>query len=273
MKKILMVLMALALAMTCFAAFAEEEPIIQEAPNPDPFSGIWECDRATAEIVWEEEGYKVLIHWGSSAEEATEWEYSCYYNEENKTMLSMPFGMRTELTFDENGNEASYNVVYEDGTAEFSLDEDGHLIWKDEKEDAGKDMAFEWVSRYPDPFSGVWECDRATIEIVDEGEGYKVFIHWGSSAWETTTWDYACYYKAENNTLLSTPFGIRTELVFDDNGEETATTVYDDGVAEFSLDADGHLIWKDEKEDAGKDMAFEWVSAYGIDAETEEADG
>ena len=33
-------------------------------------------------------------------------------------------------------------------------------------------------------------------------------------------------------------------------------TVYTDGSAEFSINKDGMLIWKDKKEDAGKGLKF-----------------
>ena len=117
-------------------------------------------------------------------------------------------------------------------------------------------------------FEGEWQCDRATAELYWEEEGFKVMISWGSSAWETTRWEYSCFYQEDNNTLRSMPFGIKTELVFDDNSEITsATAVYDDGLATFSIDEDGHLIWIDEKENAGDGMHFEKldVSETGID--------
>ena len=149
MKKMLSLLIALILATACFAAFAEEEaPQPQPVPDPDRFGGVWECDRAVAEIVWEEEGYRVMIHWSDSAWEKTTWEYSCYYYEEENKIVSTPFGIRTALIFDDNGELTDSTVLYDDGIAEFTLDEEGKLIWKDEKEDAGKDMKFEWVSEY-----------------------------------------------------------------------------------------------------------------------------
>ena len=49
--------------------------------------------------------------------------------------------------------------------------------------------------------------------------------------------------------------------------------MYNDGVGAFSLDEEGRLIWQDDKDDAGKDMRFEWVSEYNADFDTEEADG
>ena len=154
MKKVLAILMALVLAVACTAALAEEEPGFRPAPDPDHFSGIWECERASIEITWEEEGYRVLIEWNSSALETTTWEYSCLYHEENDTIVSTPFGIRTEIVFDENSDDVTYTQVYDDGTATFSIDEEGHLIWLDEKENAGEGMLFDRIGDLPEIIDG-----------------------------------------------------------------------------------------------------------------------
>ena len=265
MKKVFLVLMVFALAIACTAALAEEAPAAKEAPDPDNYSGVWYCDRASIQIDWEEEGYRVYIEWSGSATESTIWEYSCFYNEENNTLESLPLGRKTEAVYTEGSDEPTYTDVYDDGEATFSLDEDGHLIWQDEKEDAGKDMHFEQSTEItapdPDYYSGTWQCDRASIQIDWEEEGYRVFIEWSSSAWEHTEWQYSCFYNKENNTLGSLPLGLKTEVVYTEGSEEpTYTDIYEDGQATFFLDEDGYLIWQDEKEDAGKDMHFEHIS-------------
>ena len=145
MKKILAVFMAIAMMLGCGAALAEDEP----APMPEKaaaYEGSWTCDRAEIEMIWEEEGFRVLITWGNGADSTTQWEYNCTYNEKDHTLASVVNnGIKTERVFNDNGEEISAKVEYEDGEATFSLDENGHLIWHDMKEDAGKDMAFEYV--------------------------------------------------------------------------------------------------------------------------------
>ena len=128
MRKFLLVLLALVMMVGLAMAENDSKPMPAEAAA---FEGEWQCDRATAELVWEEEGFKVLITWGSSAWETTQWEYSCYYHEEDNTLVSMPFGIRTDLVYDDNGNETSATAAYEDGQATFKIDEDGRLIWID----------------------------------------------------------------------------------------------------------------------------------------------
>jgi len=261
MKKLLAIILTLALLLTN-AAFAEEDEFAPMPEEAAAFEGTWVCGRASIDMIWEEEGFRVFITWSSSAWEHTEWEYSCLYHEEDHSLVSMPFGSRTEVTFAEDGETAAYNTVYEDGEATFTLDEEGCLIWTDEKENAGQDMRFEKL----DPFSGTWVCGRATIEIDWEEEGYRVFITWGSSAWERTEWEYSCLYDRIDNVLISMPFGIRTDVTFAENGEVASyNTVYEDGEATFALDEDGYLIWNDEKENAGQDMRFEWVEILDVD--------
>ena len=145
LKRIL--LAALALTLLAMGAALAEEPDIQSPPSPDLYSGSWACDRASIEMNWEEEGYRVLISWGSSAWENSEWEYSCYYHEEDKTLVSMPFGSRTDYVYGDDGELVSATEIYSDGSATFSLDGEGKLIWQDEKENAGDGMRFD---RIPD---------------------------------------------------------------------------------------------------------------------------
>ena len=254
MKKLTVVMLVLSLLLPS-AALAEDAfaPMPLEAAA---FQGNWTCDRASIELNWEEEGFRVFIQWSSSASESTEWEYSCYYNEADNSLVSMPTGIRTEIVYDEAGDIASSNEVYNDGEATFILDEDGHLLWQDAKEDAGKDMHFE----KDDPYSGTWVCGRATMEVDLEDDGYKVFISWASSAAEVTEWEYSCVYDAVNNALEAMPFGLCTRVLYAENGEIASASVqYEDGEATFTLDEDGHLLWQDAKEDAGKDMHFERV--------------
>ena len=130
------------------------------------FEGVWQCDRATIAMYWEEEGFKVLITWGSSAGEHSEWEYSCYYHEENNTVVSMPFGTRTEFVYGDDGELVSATEAYNDGEAVFSLDAEGYLLWLDEKENAGDGMRFEKVPEEPAALT------FATIGDAMKAEGF-----------------------------------------------------------------------------------------------------
>ena len=38
-----------------------------------------------------------------------------------------------------------------------------------------------------------------------------------------------------------------------------------EGSFSFTIDGEGHLLWQDAKEDAGKDMHFEWMNRVDVD--------
>ena len=106
MKKLLAIL--LTLAMLCgISAFAEDV----QGFTAEDFEGEWHCANAYIEIYWEEEGYKVLVHWSGYPAESTEWEYSCYYDEETNTIVSLPFGTCTEYLYNEKGEVSAYTQM------------------------------------------------------------------------------------------------------------------------------------------------------------------
>ena len=144
MKKLFAIILFLALALVS-VGFAEEENLPPMPEEAAVYEGTWVCDRASIEIVWEEEGFRVFISWGSSAAETSEWEYSCHYIAETKSLEAMPTGIHTDNVYGADGEIVSSTVIYDDGEATFTLDEEGRLLWHDVKEDAGKDMLFERV--------------------------------------------------------------------------------------------------------------------------------
>lgn len=123
------------------------------------YVGRWGCDRATIDIADNEDGsYAVDITWGNSAAEASEWHYTCLYDANAHRLYNVEPGTRAEVTYAENGDVASTEVVYEDGEATFAIEDDGRLIWNDMKENAAEGMRFE-----------------AAIEIPEEVEGNVIY--------------------------------------------------------------------------------------------------
>ena len=145
---------------------APEDDIVPQPEGGKRFEGVWQCDRATIAINWEEEGYKVLVTWGSSAWEQTEWQYSCFYHEEDNTLDSVPFGIRTEYMYGDDGELVSATDIYSDGEAVFSLDAEGCLIWQDQKDHSGEGMRF---TRLPDEPAAL---SFSTIGDAMASEGY-----------------------------------------------------------------------------------------------------
>ena len=169
--------------------------------------------------------------------------------------------IKTEIKIDDEGSEIGRREIYTDGKAVFTVNENGKLIWQDEKENAGEGLAFERIGWY----QGVWisgdsiesRCELNCfwdVEQSAEGEihsGYKVEItkYDGDAC---TIWNYTCDYNPENNTLKS----LLGSKEHSEKEGDPIVTVYDDGEAAFSMDEEGCVRWNDLKENAGEGLQF-----------------
>ena len=262
MKKWMALLTALVMTVLCAAATAEEKTetaaVNQEALKL--FSSEWADGFASIKVYAEEDYWRVYIVNESGS---TEWEYSCRFDEAEQALISRDeeANVKTEISIDEEGSEIDRKDVYSDGKARFSLNGEGKLIWKDEKEDAGAAYAFEKIGW----FQGVWiagEDIDSRWELycywdVDEPteaetySGYKVEIErYEGEAY--THWTYGCNYDPENNTLTS----FTGTKEFAEKEGEPISTVYDDGKAKFFMDDEGCVRWTDENENAGEGLQF-----------------
>ena len=251
MKKIIAALLALMMALLCVAAMAEEH----ENEAQKMFDSAWVCGPSTVEAWYMGGIWEVVVSVGYGA---SKWDYTCIYDEEAKTLVSLDSetNVKSIITIDEEGSEADREVTDTEAKAVFSLNENGRLIWKDEKEDAGAGMEFEKIGW----FSGTFACGDYLLDCVwdveepAEGEihsGYRVSITLEEENGRTE-WYYACAYDPETNTL-SAPFGSKEFLPA---GSEAFEIIYDDGSATFCFDDEHNLIWNDETEHTGDDLMF-----------------
>lgn len=259
MKKWIAAVAALMMILVCTAAPAEEESMV----NPEAFQlydSEWVDAGMYVKIYAEEDHWKV---WINTWDETVEWDYSCLFDETDKTLKTDGSFENTKhvITIDEEGSEINQNLIYDYGEAVFSLNEDGKLIWDDRTEHAGEGHVFEKIGW----FQGLWisgeDADTRydldccwDIEEPAEGEvnsGYKIEIerHEGESY---THWMYSCIYKAEENKLISF-FG---QKEFAEKAGEPPAVVYEDGEAEFTIDDEGCIRWDDLVENAGDGLQF-----------------
>ena len=259
MKKYLAMLLMAVMAISLMSvSLAEEEDYISLHPQCKAFDGVWvnpEVGRIAIDV--EDGGVRVSVTRSEEGRKGWLWQYACLYNEQNNTLEDGLFGSKNAITYDEDGS-GKFEIgetVYEDGSAVFALDEQGRLIWRDGKEDAGRDARFTKIGRYDDTH---WVNGQYSVEICWQDEGYKVFVKRVEGDNKTTEWDYSCYYQADTDTLVGNGFGVKTEITYAADGTMADfKDVYEDGEAEFSMNGEGGLIWKDLKEDAGHGLVFE----------------
>ena len=115
------------------------------------------------------------------------------------------------------------------------------------------------LSRY----IGEWydrTSQRATMTIVpsEEHGGARVTIHWGSSAWQAVEWSLPVVVKEDGG--LSYSDGEKAEVSYEEDGEltkETREVLRSDLEGTFTFDAEGNLLWTDEREENAADCVFE----------------
>ena len=131
----------------------------------------------------------------------------------------------------------------------------------------------EVIAKLPEPGwvldsvnGAVWQDDRASLEVVQEDDGFKVLILWGSSAWETTEWTYACEYEPEEDRLVAISV-ICDDVVYDENGNETRTTVLDQECETiFAPNDNGELVITNAADEQLEGKAFTMIPLEKEDA-------
>lgn len=124
----------------------------------------------------------------------------------------------------------------------------------------------------PDGYVGVWGKDRITLVIEQTDDGLGATVTWPGSAWELAQWEYTgLTYDEVSDALSTTETGVKTLLVFGEDGEIASSEVeYDDGAALFKLNDDGTLTWTDFKQTPGENEIVLLDADMPLEAETGE---
>jgi len=146
MKKLIVLIAALTLlCVSVYAENAAENAFVlpEEGWVADSIGGtVWQDDRASLEVIPEEDCIKVLIMWGSSAWELTEWTYTCTYDAETRT-LNASFAVCDNVLYDDDGNVQRTNVFEKECEAVFALNEEGKVFIQNAGDDALEEKMFE----------------------------------------------------------------------------------------------------------------------------------
>ena len=117
-------------------------------------------------------------------------------------------------------------------------------------------------------FERDWAIAGGLAEIYYEEEGYRVTLTVENNDGTGALWQYSCYYAEDTDSLLSVSSS-RTDFTID---FDTGDTVYGDTMyegideegqsTEFTIDADGCLIWKDGHDNAGAGLKFADIGRF-----------
>ena len=223
--------MVLCLSIITVTVFAEEDTgdYLDIHPEAAAYVSAWAAENGEwlIESVDEDDGIRVsVVHTlGDNREDV--WEYSAAMGQDG-TLLAVPLGLHYQR--DTVMNE--WNVTYyEDGDAEFVIDEGGNLVWKDLKEDAGKDLAFVKIGSF---LGGRWI----------KGDTEVIFF-----AWYDGQYDIRLYRRGTDNSILKDAI-LKGDY---DTASDTlsATGEFEDEApleVTFSHDENGNVVWTENGE-------------------------
>ena len=150
MKKLLSILLALAMIFSMAACSSKEEaPAEEEGQNPVMnFVGDYASDRCTITVeVGEGKVANFTIDWASSAAERSEWTMSGEFDEENNSVYYHDCTKKDQV-FAEDGSVSSEETVYEGGHGTFTFNpEDNTLTWTDDIENIADGAVFTFIPR------------------------------------------------------------------------------------------------------------------------------
>jgi len=105
------------------------------------FSGIWQCDNVSINFHAIGGDYRCIVSKMENDVVTSQWTYHCEYDPESENVICNNLGRKEILCgYDEEGE--IYDVVYHDGSAIFSINSTGYVVWNDLIENAGIDMLF-----------------------------------------------------------------------------------------------------------------------------------
>lgn len=216
------------------------------------FVSTWSTDGAQADIQFSNGFFQVHVETFDHGYERNEWDYLCTYDENRQALIASSTGTKHTYVYDFDTDCEAKNTIYQDGSAVFTLQPDGCLMWLDENEDAGQELLFTKMGNY----CGTWQCDDIFIDFYVTGGAYRCTVSKVMEDVVTSIWTYHCEYDSESGNVVSNNLGRKEILLGYDEEDAIYDTVYDDGTAIFLITSDGYLLWNDLKENAGSGLLF-----------------
>ncbi len=229
MKKLFALLLALCLSVSVMAVFAEEEDefgyYTKDHPEAEVYVNTWVAEDGDwrVEVFDEDGGLKLGITHRLGDNKEDMWEYAAAMAEDGTTLTAVPLGLHYRQDTVSGDWDETY---YEDGDANFTINENGMLVWEDLKEGAGDGMEFMPIGNF---YGGRWMKDDIEVIFFDWYEG---------------EYDVRCYKRDENGSI--TDDAILKGTYDPETDTLTVSGCFNDGEVfdvTFSYDDDHHVVW------------------------------
>ena len=114
------------------SASASAQDAASSSRGAEAYVGTWVSGRASLEISAVDDHYKCSVTWGASVDESAQWDYEpCLYDGESLTCEGL--GVKKDVVYNEDGSVKSSEEEFSDGSASFTIGDDGKLTWIDFK--------------------------------------------------------------------------------------------------------------------------------------------
>ncbi len=238
MKKLISLLLVLCFSIAAVAAFAEDGAgdYLDRYPEAARYESVWVAENGDwrIESFAEDDGVRVMAVHKLGDNKEDRWEYAAALSE-NGTLTADPQG----LHYQQDTVTDERTEYYEDGGAEFSINEEGKLVWKDLKEDAGKGLAFEKIGSF---FGGRWM--KGDIEVI--------FYEWYDGQYDIRLYQRGAGNVILKDAILKGDYDAATDTVTvtgEFEGEEPFTVT-------FSHDEKGNVLWNENGESTVLECSF-----------------
>ena len=238
MKKLISLLIVLCLSIAAVAAFAEGAPgnYLDSRPDAAPYVSVWVEDNGNwrVESFAEDDGVRVMVVHYPGDNKMDVWEYAAAMSVDG-TLATVPLGQH----YQRNIATDKCTDYYEDGDAVFTISEEGKLLWKDLKEDAGKGLAFEKIGS----FFGERRM-KGDIEVQ--------FYDWYDGQYDIRLYQRGAGNEILKDAILKGDYDAATDTVTatgEFEGEDPITVI-------FSWDENGNLLWTENGESTVMDYSY-----------------
>ena len=241
MKKLMNLILTLALLAGCFACCAQAEAV-------EDYCGTWVADEAAVEIWMEEDGGQCRAVFVNDDGEAEIWQYGGCWQDENGPGLQCMSVTRTRerLYLLYNSLEELSWSLNDLATASLELSGD-RLLFTDETMDAP--IALTRLSDAPASertralaYLGLWSGEAGELWVEDHGVCYQFTVTVPVDEVTRHRWTYTCLYDAESGTMETASISPLRIITLVEDGTSEVEEDNDAGTAEFSL-VDGRVIW------------------------------
>ncbi len=235
------------------------------------FVGDYQCDRANAHVECDGTDSAIItIRWSDSAWQHAEW---IIVGPMDTAALTITYTdcLKTIVTYNDDGEIESEDVVYDDGTGTIVFNEDGNsFIWYEDQSEYGRDMRFVRISGeeeepedWQNPvmnFIGTYVYGRANALVDCDGRDNAIIeISWSSSYAEHTEWTIIGRLDTETLTIRYADC-TKTNITVDENGEIVREeVVYTNGTGTVVFGNDGTFTWHEDQSEYNEDYVFEYA--------------